>query len=60
MKRIYPYIQLILSIAFVFLLILSDFGVAFPTENTDMRILLHCSAILLLLSSVIQLRHTKL
>ena len=59
MKRIYPYIQLILSIAFLLLLLLSDFGLAFPTENTALRVVLHGSAVLLILSSVIQLRHTK-
>lgn len=59
MSRIFPYIQLILSIAFLLLLILSDFGLVFPTENTDNRVLLHCAAILFIISSAIQLRHTK-
>ena len=52
-------VLLVLSILFLLLLILSDFGIIFPSEHTSARVLLHFSAIFLIISSVIQLYRKK-
>lgn len=44
---------------FLLLLVLSDFGLVFPTENIFARVLLHFSAIFLMISSGIQLKKLK-
>lgn len=50
-----PYILLGLGAAFLVLLILSDFGVLFPSENLNARIMLHLAAVFVLISSVIMI-----
>jgi len=54
-EKVLLYIQLILSGLLLFFLILSDFGIIFPSENHSARVLLHFSAMILLTSSLIQL-----
>lgn len=45
------YIQLALASIFLFLLILSDFGLIFPSTNIFARVLLHLTAIILIMRS---------
>ena len=52
-------VQLILAGGFLVLLILADFGVIFPSDNTFARVMQHLTAILLVLSSLIQLSNRK-
>ena len=54
--RPYLRLQLILSIVLLLCILLSDFGILFPSSNKTARILLHISAIILVVSTVIQLR----
>lgn len=53
------YIQLALFSILLCLLILSDFGLILPSENTVARGLLHCAAALGIISSLIQLHRKK-
>jgi len=59
MKKVAPYTQLILSCLFLFLLILSDFGIVFPTTNVPSQVMTHFAAIFLIISSIIQLHQKR-
>ena len=50
-----PYILFGLSVAFLGLLILSDFGILLPSDNLNARIMLHLAAVFVLISSVIMI-----
>lgn len=50
--RIYFIIQLVLVSIFLVLLVLSDFGLIFVTENMTARILLHIALLFNLISTV--------
>lgn len=56
--RPYLRLQLIISLALLLCILLSDFGILFQSSNTTARILLHISTIILIASTVIQL-HTR-
>lgn len=56
--RPYLCLQLIISLALLLCILLSDFGILFQSSNTTARILLHISTIILIASTVIQL-HTR-
>lgn len=56
MIKVINEIVLIGSCLLLLLLILSDFGLIFPSENTFARVLLHLSSLLLIISSGFQLR----
>ena len=49
-------ILLVLSVLFLILLILSDFGLIFPTTNTDARLFQHLTALILIGCSVVELK----
>lgn len=53
------YILLVLSSIFLFFLILSDFGLIFPSDNIFARVMQHLTAIILIISSAIQLYNKK-
>ena len=52
-------ILLVLSSIFLFLLILSDFGLIFPSNNAFARVIQHLTAIILILFSAVQLCRKK-
>ena len=52
-------VQLVLSSVLLFLLVLSDFGLIFPSTNVFARVLLHFTMIILVISSIIQLHLKK-
>lgn len=54
-EKVALYVLLVLSSIFLLLLILSDFGLVFPSDNTFARVLQHLTAIILIISSAIQL-----
>ena len=56
--RPYLCLQLIISLALLLCILLSDFGILFQSSNTTARIFLHISTIILIASTVIQL-HTR-
>ncbi len=47
---------LVLSVFFLILLILSDFGLIFPSTNTEARLFQHLTALILIGCSVVQLK----
>ena len=53
------YILLVLSSIFLFLLILSDFGLIFPSDNTFAKVMQHLTAIILIISSAVQIYGKK-
>ena len=53
------YILLVLSSIFLFLLILSDFGLIFSSDNTFAKVMQHLTAIILIISSAIQIYGKK-
>jgi uncharacterized membrane protein len=53
------YTLLVLSSIFLFLLILSDFGLIFPSDNTFARVMQHLTAIILIIFSAVQLYSKK-
>ncbi len=53
------YIQFVFSSILLFLLILSDFGLIFPSINVFSRVLLHITMVILIISSIIQLHLKK-
>ena len=55
----YLRLQLILSIVLLLCILLSDFGILFPSSNKTARIFLHISAIILVASTAIQLHSKK-
>ena len=57
--RRYLRLQLILSLVLLLCILLSDFGILFPSSNKAARILVHISAVILVASTVIQLRSKK-
>ena len=57
--RRYLRLQLILSLVLLLCILLSDFGILFPSSNKTARILVHISAVILVASTVIQLRSKK-
>ena len=56
---VFLYILLVLSSIFLFLLILSDFGLIFPSDNTFARVTQHLTAIILIIFSAVQLHSKK-
>lgn len=58
-EKIALYVQLILSVILLLLLILSDFGLILPSDNTFARTLLHFTTILLIFSAAIRLKLKK-
>ena len=62
LEKVVIYIQLVVSSLFLFVLILSDFGLVFPNAmrtNVFARVIIHFSVIFLIASSVIQLSIKK-
>ena len=57
--RRYLRLQLILSLVLLLCILLSDFGILFASSNKTARILVHISAVILVASTVIQLRSKK-
>lgn len=58
-ETIFLYVLLVLSSIFLFLLILSDFGLFFPSDNIFVRVMQHLTAIILIISSAIHLYGKK-
>ena len=61
-EKVVIYIQLVISSLFLFVLILSDFGLIFPNairSNVFARVIIHFSAVFLIASSIIQLSIKK-
>ncbi len=56
---VFLYILLVLSSIFLFLLILSDFGLFFPSDNTFARVMQYLTTIILIIFSVVQLHSKK-
>lgn len=56
-SRLYLYIQLIFVCILLFLLVLSDFGLIFVSENITARILLHISLLIDLVATLVFLHN---
>lgn len=58
-SRLYFYIQLIIVCILLFLLVLSDFGLIFVTENITARLFVHISLLLDLAVTLVLLHNHK-
>lgn len=56
-SRLYLYIQLIFVCILLFLLVISDFGLIFVSENITARILLHISLLIDLVATLVFLHN---